>query len=138
MKKIVLLSCVSKKQQHKAKASDLYISSWFKLALSYAEKLNPDYIFILSAKHGLLDLDTEIEPYNLTLNKMTLSQRKEWAGKVVIQLKGKTDVENDRLIFLAGQKYRENLIGCIKHCEIPMKDLSIGKQLQFLKKFSHE
>ncbi len=138
MMKIVLLSCVSKKQQYKTKASDLYISCWFKLALRYARDQKPDAIFILSAKYGLLDLDTEIEPYNNTLNKMASAQRKEWAELVIAQLKEKTDVENDHFIFLAGQKYRENLIGHIEDFKIPMKGLGIGKQLQFLKRHPNE
>ena len=138
MKKIILLACVGKKQQQKTKASNLYISNWFKLALSYAKILKPDCIFILSAKYGLLDLDIEIEPYNFTLNKMTSAERKDWADKVVDQLKEKTDVENDRFVFLAGQKYRENLISQLKNYEIPLKNLAIGKQLQRLKVLLHE
>jgi len=138
MKKIVLLSCVSKKRQHRTKAGDLYISPLFRFALQYARNQNPDAIFILSAKYGLLDLDTEIEPYDITLNKMTSAQRKEWANEVVVQLKEKTDVNDDHFIFLAGQNYRENLTSHIKHREIPMEGLGIGKQLQFLKRFLNE
>jgi hypothetical protein len=139
MKKIVLLSCVSKKRQHKTKAGDLYdVSLWFKLALRYARNQNPDAIFILSAKYGLLDLDTEIEPYNITLNRMTSAQRKEWANGVAAQLKEKADVKNDHFIFLAGQKYRENLVGHIGYYRIPMVGLGIGKQLQFLKRHLNE
>lgn len=62
MRKTVLISCVSKKQKYRAKAQDLYISPLFKLNLEYAQELKPDAIFILSAKHGLLHLDTEIDP----------------------------------------------------------------------------
>ena len=50
--KIVLISCASKKLNHKAKAGDLYISQLFKSGLRYAKSLNPDKIFILSAKYG--------------------------------------------------------------------------------------
>jgi hypothetical protein len=138
MKKIVLLSCVSKKRQHKTKASDLYISPLFVLALQYARNQNPDAIFILSAKYGLLNLDTEIEPYDITLNKMPSAQRKEWAKGVAAQLKERADVGNDNFVFLAGQKYRENLIPHIRHYEIPMEGLRIGKQLQFLSRFLNE
>jgi len=49
MKKIVLISCVSKKLHHKSKAQDLYVSSLFLKNLQYAKSLNPDKIFILSA-----------------------------------------------------------------------------------------
>lgn len=62
MKKIVLISCVSQKRSHRSKAKDLYISALFKKNLAYARRLNPDAIYILSAKYGLVDLETEIDP----------------------------------------------------------------------------
>jgi len=140
MKKIVLISCVKTKQEYKAKACDLYISHWFKLARRYAENQKPDDIFILSAKYGLLDLETEIEPYDVTLKEMTSAQRKEWANGVAAQLKEKTDVKNDHFVFLAGEVYRENLINHIEdeHYEIPMKGLRSGEQKQFLKRHLNE
>ena len=67
MAKIVLISCVSKKLSHKSKAQELYISPLFRKNIQYAKSLNPDKIFILSAKYGLIKLEEEIEPYNKTL-----------------------------------------------------------------------
>jgi hypothetical protein len=69
-KQIVLISCASRKLSQKAKVKDLYVSTLFKLNLKYAQQLEPDNIFILSAKHGLLSLEQEIEPYEQTLNNM--------------------------------------------------------------------
>ena len=70
MRQIVLISCGSKKSEKKAKAKDLYIGSLFKNSLAYAEALKPDKIFILSALHHLLNLDKEIEPYDVTLSNV--------------------------------------------------------------------
>lgn len=81
MKTIVLISCVSKKLSHPASAQDLYTSPLFRLNLKYARRLAPDAIYILSAMHGLLDLNTEIEPYNINLNKM-FSRQRDWAEQV--------------------------------------------------------
>ena len=131
--KVVLISCVSKKLDYKVKAKDLYISPLFRFNLRYAKSLNPDKILILSAKYGLVGLGDEIEPYDLTLNNMAISERKEWAESIVKQLDDKMNFENDEVIFLAGEKYREYLIPKIKNYKIPMKGLSIGRQLQFLK-----
>jgi len=133
MKKIVLISCASKKKLEKAKAKDLYISLLFKLNLEYAKSLKPDKIFILSAKYGLLDLEEGIEPYDLTLNKIKDKEIKIWADKVLEQLKEKVDLKQDEIIFLAGEKYRKYLIPEIKNYKIPLKNLGIGKQLKFLK-----
>ena len=79
MKKIVLISCVAKKLNYKAKAKNLCISPLFKKSLAYAYLLKPDKIFILSAKYGLIDLDEEIFPYNETLNEKSSYEIKIWA-----------------------------------------------------------
>ncbi len=131
--KIVLISCVSKKLNYKAKAKELYISSLFKLNMKYAQSLSPDKIFILSAKYGLLKLDEEIDPYNETLNEKKDSEIKEWAGRVLNQLTKEADLENDEIIFLAGEKYRKYLLPQIKNYKVPLEGLGIGKQLGLLK-----
>ena len=86
----------------KAQAKDMYISNLFKYSLKYAQKSNPDKIFILSAKYHLLYLDREIEPYNVTLNKMPVKERKLWAEEIIRELSENADLENDKFIILAG------------------------------------
>jgi hypothetical protein len=136
--RIVLISCASKKLSEKAKARDLYSSNLFKLNLKYAQSLNPDKIFILSAKYGLLSLDKEIEPYNQTLNTMPNEEIKQWASRVIEQLSLVSDLKKDEFVFLAGEKYRKYLIPEIENYKIPLKSLGIGKQLKYLKEKTNE
>ena len=137
MKRVVLISCVSQKLPHPALAKDLYVSSLFKFCLRYAQTLKPNVIFILSAKYGLVALD-QLEPYNDTLNTKRDAEIRQWAQGVLQQLRSRVDLERDAVIFLAGEKYRRYLVGQIRHTEIPMFGLSIGRQLQFLKRaFAH-
>ena len=75
MKQIVLISCVSRKGNKKAKAKDLYKGPLFTNSLAYGESLNPDKIFVLSAFYHLLDLDTEIEPYDVTLSYVSADKK---------------------------------------------------------------
>ncbi len=132
MKNIVLISCVSQKRPYPCKAKDINISALFKKNLAYARRLNPDAIYILSAKYGLLDLDTEIEPYNQTLNDMPAGEIRRWAKKVLQQLRQVADIRQDHFIFLAGMKYRKYLLPYLKSYEVPFEGLTIGKQLQAL------
>lgn len=148
VKKIVLIACVSQKGDKKAKAKDLYVSQLFKSSLAYAYKLKPHKIFILSALHHLLDLNQEIEPYDVTLSNvpknkrklglkiLTSNERKEWGTKVTEQLKKETDLNNDEFIFLAGQKYITPISNEISHFTNPLQGLGQGKRLQFLKENS--
>ena len=134
MGKIILISCVSKKLDKIATASELYLSPLFKLSYQYAQYLRPDGIFILSAKYGLLSPTAQVEPYNLTLNEMSLKEVRRWSEKVMEQLRTITNPENDHYVFLAGERYRKHLIPHLKNYEVPMQGLTIGRQLQYLKK----
>jgi hypothetical protein len=135
-KTIVLISCVSRKRNDRARARDLYVSHLFKLNLKYAQQLaDPDRIFILSAKHGLLSLDEEIDPYDETLNTMPAIKVREWANCVIEQISEKCTIDETNFIFLAGEKYRRYLLTHLENAvnvQIPLKGLRIGQQLQRL------
>lgn len=137
-RKIVLIGCVKQKRSQKCKARDLYISDYFKKNLGFAQTLNPDEIFILSAKYGVVALDDEIEPYEKTLNNMPAQEIRQWATRVLEQLAEKTDLTNDRFIFLAGAKYRKYLIPHMTHVEVPLEGLRIGEQLHKLRESGNE
>jgi uncharacterized protein DUF6884 len=134
MKTIVLISCVSKKLPRRARAENLYVSSLFKKNLQYARSLKPDRILILSAKHGLLELDQEVEPYDVTLNEMSTANIRRWADGVISQLRQVADLKKDIFVFLAGERYRKYLTPHLLRYEIPMHGLGIGEQLHFLNK----
>ena len=135
-KTIALVACVSKKNKRPMVARDLYISDWFKKASAYAETIS-DKWFILSAKYGLVDPYSVIAPYDETLNNMSVSNRRTWSLEVMQDLRPQLSA-GDKIVILAGQKYREFLVkplhsaGCI--VEIPMEGLRIGEQLSWLSK----
>lgn len=145
MKRIVLISCVSKKGQIKAKAKDLYISPLFTYSLAYAYSLNPDKIFILSALHHLLDLDKEIEPYNVTLSNVPNNKRKpglivlnsiekkEWGEEVIKMLSQQSDIQKDFFIILAGQEYIKPIKNYIKNLDDRLNGLRQGERVKYLK-----
>lgn len=136
MKRIVLLSCSSKKSSSPAKARYLYNSYHFQLSLKYTEKvLKPDKIFILSAKHGLVGLDQHLEPYDKTLKDMNSKQRKAWAKHVLVKLEKVSDLENDEFFILAGNLYKKYLVTSLAHVAgTHIEHLRIGMQNQFFKK----
>ncbi|MDR2756788.1 MAG: hypothetical protein LBC20_13885 [Planctomycetaceae bacterium] len=132
--RIILISCCKQKLEGKHKARDLYISSLFKRSLKYAESIDHDKIFIFSAKYGLVEMEQEIKSYDLTLNNQKKSFRENWANEVFEKLKKITDIEKNEYLFLTGKKYSEYLIPKLKHTKDPMKGLSQGKRLAWLKK----
>ena len=139
--KIALISCVSKKLEladgEFVQAKDLYTSPLFVNAYAYAKQLGVDKIYILSAKHGLLNEDDRIGWYNETLLNKSAKECKDWANKVLDELKVKGhDLSNDTFHLLAGKKYYQYLLGegKIKKYVLPYAGLKgIGYILSFLK-----
>lgn len=131
--KIVLIQCCSQKNSIRDKAINVYASPLFKYSLGYAKSLSPDMIYILSAKYGIITPDTIISDYNMTLNKMSLPDRKRWAYTVLQYLGNHTRLKTDEYIILAGQKYREYLVPYMNYYRIPLEGMRIGYQLQYLK-----
>jgi len=142
MKRIVLISCVSRKGKNKAKAKDLYKGPLFTNSLAYGQSLKPYKIFILSALHHLLDLDTEIEPYNVTLSYVSPDKKKKkpnlkvltkdeakfWGQKVLVQLGKKADLKKDEFIILAGQSYVHPIASGLINIKEPLKGIVQGKR----------
>ncbi len=124
---------MKKKQNQKSPAHELYISPLFRLSLKYAQKQNPDAIYILSAKHGLLDLNETIEPYEESLVKKKKNEIIEWGLRTKSQLESKSDLQNDEFIFLSGEKYQQGLRPYLSHVSDPLHGKGLGKRLKFLK-----
>lgn len=145
MKKIVLIACVSKKGNKKAKAKDLYKSPLFTNSLAYAYFLKPDKIFILSALHHLLDLETEIEPYNVTLSNVPKKKRnpgliilnsqekKVWGKNVIDMLAKQADLKNDLFIILAGLEYIKPIASSLNNYKNVLNHVSLFNRVPFLK-----
>jgi hypothetical protein len=145
MKIIVLIACVSQKKNIKAKAKELYVSTLFKYSLKYAYSLKPDKVFILSALHHLLDLDKEIEPYNVTLSNVPKAKRKPglkvlnaeekkiWGKEVIRMLSMQSDLQHDKFIVLAGQEYIKPIQAHIRYLDDRLLGLPQGKRVAYLK-----
>lgn len=137
MPDIALISCVSMKRKNEAEAGNLYISPLFKYSKEFATE-RFDIFYILSAKHGLLSPDKKIHPYDMTLNNMSKENRKRWADKVYKDITERTK-PSDKIIFLAGENYREFLIEKLRErgnpVRAPFYRMSIGEQLQWYSNF---
>jgi hypothetical protein len=131
---IVLISCGAHKLSHKSIAEHLYTSERFKKSIVYAKRMTTNNnVFILSAKHGLLPLDREIEPYDKTLLSMSLVEKKKWANEVIDSLKKVSDITNDEYVFLTEAKeYSEYIVPFITHYTVPMIDWPSSKISEWL------
>lgn len=120
MQKIVLVTCVKPKKDYQCAAKDLYQGELFTSLMEFANSQNPAKVFILSGKHHLLDLETEIAPYDVNLNHVSEAELKAWSDKVLEQLRKKgCDLEKDYFYLLTNETYRRHLVTEIKQYEVP-------------------
>jgi basic membrane lipoprotein Med (substrate-binding protein (PBP1-ABC) superfamily) len=136
MAKIVLLSCTKSKLKHKAPAQELYSASpMFKKTLEYGKSLQPDKMFILSAKHHLVPLNKELEPYDKTLKEMPADEKEQWGEETVKQMKSHgINLDKDKFILLTGSEYMKPLTKYIpeSNVEKPMEGKRMGERLKWL------
>lgn len=102
---LVLVGCVKTKRPTTSAAKELYNSPLWRCRRAYAERLGRPW-FILSAKHGLLDPDERIDPYDLALKDLQAKARRDWSTRVLEALKSRVPSLRYKMIeFHAGAAY---------------------------------
>jgi hypothetical protein len=132
MTTIGLVACSKAKAPTACAARELYTSPLFKAAADYCDRVY-DRWFILSARWGVLGQYAHVEPYDLTLARMSLAERRTWSEQVGVALRGITE-PTDMLYVHAGEAYRwwvPDWRRCAVH--VPLAGLGIGQQLAWYK-----
>lgn len=138
MRSIALIGCGKEKLPRRAKARDLYTGALFAKALAHVSAGNFDAAFVLSAKHGLVELDEEIEPYDLRISDFDGWERADWGHAVFLSLELKYDTRRPLdLVVFAGADYAEPLRWQLADVSLwgivePLKGLGIGERLRWL------
>jgi hypothetical protein len=135
---LILIACVKQKLDHPAPARDLYTSDLFRKEREYAARSGVPW-FVLSAKHGLVDPDEQLEPYDLHLAKTPAAYRDSWGARVVLQLEGLESPLDGKVIELhAGAAYadaiRDRLAGRGAQVREPLQGLQLGPRLAWYRR----
>nr|DAT43718.1 MAG TPA: YaaA [Caudoviricetes sp.] len=102
---MVLLPAVSQNVLNDAKLRICIIVLCPKISRFTSKFCTLILIYILSAKHGLLNLDDVIDPYDTELPRKDCEQKTLWKTKVLKQLKQFDN--NEDIIFLGAKHYYE-------------------------------
>ena len=131
----VFIGCGKKKNNVECEAKDMYLGDYFKTCLQYARTFTTDEnIYILSAKYGVLQLNTVITPYDKTLNRATKKEYELWFEKVTEQLKELNISDNEKVVMICGKNYYKKLTNCFNEIETPLEQYKgMGYQLKFMK-----
>ena len=94
-KTIVLVGCGAKKASFPCSAEAMYQGVLFKKALAYAKQMQPDKIYIISAKYHLLELGDDIEQLKMNEEITTTQQENinELTRKRVLEIIGDEPLE---------------------------------------------
>ncbi|HKX35955.1 MAG TPA: hypothetical protein VJM79_04725 [Rhizorhapis sp.] len=120
-----LIACSKSKGRHASLALLLYKGALFQKSMALARRTH-DAVAILSAKHGLVDLDETIAPYEMTLNNMPKADRQAWAARTRAQILARYPGYD--LIYYAGENYCDGL----PQGKQPMARMPLGVRLQWL------
>lgn len=125
-----LVSCSKSKLTHPAPARELYSPSFvFDRSVRYVEKHCDEWL-VLSAKHGLVDPDAVLEPYDETLSGAPKARRDEWAAEVREALQARYEGRKVKFILMAGRAYSGAVEGL--DAEEPLKGMGTGFRRQWL------
>lgn len=141
--RVALLGCGKQKAARTCRASEMYRSVLFRAGLRYAID-TCDRVLILSAKHGLLEPDQVIEPYDETLPR-DRPGRDAWGLRVGGQLDAAVPDLDAEIIVLAGERYADAISTDPDHpdgaryfnWEEPLRGLGIGERLAWFKAQRH-
>jgi hypothetical protein len=135
MIRIALIGCGKKKRAGTHRARWLYTGALFTKALAYAERDFID-IFVLSAKHGLVELDDELDDYDRRM-PTARADKEAWAEAVAQALRARYVDCALELTMLAGASYIQPLRDATRirgdkwsfHC--PLSGLQVGQRLRW-------
>lgn len=132
--RIALVGCGSAKVEleegETIAAKDLYTSNYFQLKREYAEECCDEW-YILSAKHGLLDPDEQIETYDASLSTRSdayigYAEADNWAVTTSDAIKWDASNRDDDIeyVVLAGEDYAE-------HIEVTLESIEADASFPF-------
>ncbi len=125
---IGLISCSAQKLGHAAEARELYSSTMFRLSLAHAERHCAE-VYVLSALHGLVELDTVLAPYNQRLGDK--ADREAWGRRVLTELKHRH--KPGPVEVLAGRSYSDALVWPAGwSTSEPLRGMKLGARLSWL------
>ncbi|MBM7117611.1 DUF6884 domain-containing protein [Archangium primigenium] len=136
LRRIALVGCGKAKASQATKARQLYTGPLFRASLAAAEAEFGGDVWILSAKHGLVDLDEVLEPYEATLDGASPKCSSNWGLDVIRNLRDDEHNTPAHLTVYAGQAYAQALRHHLPEgwvLDEPLAGLGQGERLGWLK-----
>lgn len=110
---VYVVACGKSKRSEATRAADLYTGDLTAKQIAWVSTRRGPFgtqapALIASALHGLVDFDTELEPYDVTLNDFTPAQLEAWSNLVAAQAVER-GIEDARVTVHGGARYTKAL-----------------------------
>ncbi|MFN8669472.1 MAG: hypothetical protein U0164_19955 [Gemmatimonadaceae bacterium] len=133
------MSCTGPGLSQPSRARDHFTSPLFRELCTFADRQAGRW-FLLSAGHGLVDPDAVIMPMTSVMHRKDAAARRTWSARVIEQLAPHL-AGVERILLLANARSREYLLDFLRRdgrtVLIPLEGLSLGEQLQWLRRQRH-
>ncbi len=134
----LLIGCVATKAAGPRPAKDLYTSELFRGRRAYAEASGKPWV-ILSAKHGVVDPDEVLEPYEQRVTDFRGAERDAWSANVVEGLDRRFGLLAGKVFEIhAGDEYVRALLPPLRRSGAgllrPLQGLRLGEQIQWYRR----
>ena len=126
MNRIALVGCGAKKADRPMPARQLYTGPLFTAARGDVERRGLRW-WIVSAKHGLVEPDRILEPYDLRL--ADVASRTGWAMAIVAELRVRVELRGLTIELHAGRDYVRALETLLRAEGAIVEDVAIGLQI---------
>lgn len=135
MRRFVVISCGKKKRARRSAAREIYTGPHFRAQRAFAEALGETYV-ILSAKHGVLDPETEIDPYDVSISDLSRTERDAWGRRAARAIRERLE-PGQTVVVTAGKGYRDAIRLYLERGGAlplePIRTLGMGRQMKWLR-----
>lgn len=130
----VIIPCGGQKVDHATLARHLYTGSYFTACLEFAKSIvrNERSILILSAKHGFIDLNELVEPYDVRFG-----EKGQASMDLLAEQARERGIDKLPVLALGGLRYVTNTAKVCPNCtalsDFMLDGTGIGLQIRWLK-----
>jgi hypothetical protein len=131
-RRIILLCPANRKAAGPRKAIELYRSPLFYAGRSWALRMQPDMLMLMSVRHGLVPADDMLEPYPDTLSGMDDAAVEQWADRIAAGLRDFGLAPQDELIILGLSRFAAPLLKRLPQAHAPLLGMTLPEARHWL------
>ena len=132
MARVIILSDSEKQNKGSMQAKDLFCSNFFKNTYKYASLLNPDYIYIITSKYGIVSQEEIISSYKKDVYSIDKNNLIENNLTFIQDLTNKTNLVEDEFILLCKERHNKLIVPWLINYSCPFEGLSNRKKINKL------